>query len=92
MPGVQPLALFQGGQAIVQHVLDVKRPEGDGDEHPVAQPLQGVRRPAALLAGGRVITPERRRRRIGLAIGAGVELFQVGGERGGHGGRMNYEM
>ena len=35
VPGIQAFSLFQSRQTILQHVLDIKRPECGGDEHPL---------------------------------------------------------
>jgi len=50
MTGFQPpftFVLFQGRQAILQYILDVKRPERGGDEHPIVEAAQ-------VLYGGRI--------------------------------------
>ena len=40
VPGVQASSLFQSSQAILQHILDIKRPERCWDEHPAVKPAQ----------------------------------------------------
>ena len=38
--GIQSLSLFQNGQAVFEHILNIKWPEGIWDEHPVVKLLQ----------------------------------------------------
>lgn len=81
---VQTFPFFQNGQAILQHILKVKRPERRRHKHPVLKRLQRLNYRRAVFRLRRVIRPENTFRPLRPVIGAGLEFFQVAFESGGH--------
>ena len=77
MPGVQAFFLFQNRQAILQHILDVKRPEGNGDEHPIVEATDSFDAGGVQRGGDGMVLADDRLGPISPAIGQGLDFFQI---------------
>src|ERR1019366_7898132 len=85
VPGVQAFALFQRSQAILQHILDIKRPQRRWDEHPVVKPSQRLNIHSVEILDGRMVTTESLLRPICPVKSAGFKFLEVEIECARHG-------
>lgn len=72
-------------KAISQHILDVKRPECCGNEHPTVKPLQLLNDQIIEIRNDSMVTPENFLRPLRPVKSAGFELVQVEIKGFGHG-------
>ena len=84
VPGIEGFSFFQSRQAILQHVLNIKRPERGGDEHPLIKSLQRSNRGRVQLCDGSMIMEERFPGPLRPVKSAGLEFFNVKIQGGCH--------
>ena len=74
---VQAFSLFQSSHAILQHILDIKRPERWRDEHPVVKRSQLLSNGTVKIRGRCVITTKRILSPFRPVKSTGFEFCQV---------------
>ncbi|MCX6907856.1 MAG: hypothetical protein NTY01_07425, partial [Verrucomicrobia bacterium] len=85
LPGVQAFSLFQNSKAILQHILDIKRPQRWRDEHPVIKRSKLSNRHVIEILDGRMVTPQNSLGPFGPVKSAGLQFLKIEIERFCHG-------